>query len=90
MTPYGIGGVLTTLQRTGCGDTERKYHFNELGLGGVGGIGADAGIADGVALGGMAVANLSGSSDFSDGELYNRASALALNTYASIPLTVWR
>ena len=58
VNPNGIGGVLTTLQRMDSGDTNRKYHFNGLGLGGMGGVGADAGIADGaavgVALGGMA------------------------------------
>jgi len=89
---YGIGGAMLTRQAIGSGEPGEVMHVGGLGIGGLAGFGLDAflatGLSVGAELGGLGVFYLGGSRF--DGSVEGQFSGLALSSYASVQVTVWK
>jgi len=89
---YGIGGAMLTKQGIATGQQGDAFHTGGLGIGVLGGFGLDAflgkGISAGAELGGLGFTYF-GSSRF-DGTVEGRVTGLALSSYASVQVTVWK
>ena len=89
---YGVVGGMVTRQAVGNGEPNDVFHVGGWGIGGQGGFGLDGFLAEGLSvgaeIGGIGIL-YQGGSQFA-GETDDKFSGLAMTSYASVQVTVWK